>query len=339
MFRRSVALIQLADGRTLLRRVRPCAGWGSLALSRFMGSRWSPKKRESAPASRKLGWSLRSSLARPAPYRGLPRPRTPAPFGFRFGAPSPSSRYSRCGMLVARLSRGVCLLRCRYEPPAARRRSLVRACRLLAALRSISGVWPLLRSRQHCLSAGAYRCPLPVGGGLRVVKSAVLGWGVFETSPRLRVRWPALTDAPPFFICLVAASFSPFGLAVGARCRAPVAPSPRLPSPRRAGSRSSRSATLRPSHGGSGFGSAVVGGGLRPPPPLFCRLTRWGLSCGLGATLPRSSGWARSSLRSCRPQWSALVGRLQLRTTLPSFRPLSSPPPAASSLWSSAPAF
>lgn len=27
----------------------------------------------------------------PAPSRGLPRPRTPAPFGFRFGAPAPSS--------------------------------------------------------------------------------------------------------------------------------------------------------------------------------------------------------------------------------------------------------
>ena len=69
-------------------------------------------------------------------------------------------------MIAARLSRDDCLLRGRYEPPAARRGSQVRPCRLLAALRSVSCVWPLLRSRQHCLSAGAYRCPLPVGGVL-----------------------------------------------------------------------------------------------------------------------------------------------------------------------------
>lgn len=64
-----------------------------------------------------------------------------------------------------------------------------------------------------------------------------------------------------------------------------------------------------------------------------------GAVCGLGASLPRSVGWVRSSLWSCRPSSSSPAGRLRRRTTLPSFRPLSSPPPAAYSLRSSAPAF
>ena len=67
MFRRSVALIQCVIGRGFLRRPRPMTRWGSLALSRFIDSRWSFKKRESLPAARKLGWSLRSLQARKAP--------------------------------------------------------------------------------------------------------------------------------------------------------------------------------------------------------------------------------------------------------------------------------
>ena len=114
MFRRSVALIHCAGWRTLLRLVRHPARWCSLALSRFIDSRWSFKKRESAPAARRTGLPLRSQLARKAPYpmrlimpstppqisraltrppfRGLPRPRTPAaPYG-RGSAPcSPPS--------------------------------------------------------------------------------------------------------------------------------------------------------------------------------------------------------------------------------------------------------
>ena len=59
---------------------------GSLALSRFIDSRWSFKKRESLPAAHRLGWSLRSLQARKAPYPrytlgfvGLP-PHTPQQF-------------------------------------------------------------------------------------------------------------------------------------------------------------------------------------------------------------------------------------------------------------------
>ena len=103
MFRRSVALIQLGRGRTLLRRVRPCPGWGSLALSRFMGSRWSPKKRESAPATRKQDWSLRSSLARPAPFSGAPLPPNPRAFGLQPSRPLHGSL--RCALLTGALLR------------------------------------------------------------------------------------------------------------------------------------------------------------------------------------------------------------------------------------------
>ena len=72
-------------------------------------------------------------------------------------------------------------------------------------------------------------------------------------------------------------------------------------------------------------GGAPAGGALSPSPPLsgqsgvppcgrglFLRLTLQGLFSGLGATLPRSVGWGRSSLWSCRPQAG-------LRTTLPPF--------------------
>lgn len=64
------------------------------------------------------------------------------------------------------------------------------------------------------LAVGA--CALPDGSdygwGLRLVVSAVLGWGVFETSPRLRVRWLALTGAPPFFKYFGGGWFSRFAL-------------------------------------------------------------------------------------------------------------------------------
>ena len=125
-------------------------------------------------------------------------------------------------MIAARLSRDDCLLRGRYEPPAARRGSQVRPCRLLAALRSVSCVWPLLRSRQHCLSAGAYRCPLPVGGVL------LAGGG---RAPRQCPR--ALATLAPrhggFLITFAAAWFAPYRR--GADLRGVLragAPAPRL---------------------------------------------------------------------------------------------------------------
>ena len=104
MFRRSVALIQRVIGRGFLRHPRPMTRWGSLSLVRWGRSLRSRPHRASSPAARKLGWSLRSLQARKAPYpmrlimpsrlapisralprppfRGLPRPRTPAaPYG------------------------------------------------------------------------------------------------------------------------------------------------------------------------------------------------------------------------------------------------------------------
>ena len=114
MFRRSVALIQRVIGRGFLRHPRPMTRWGSLSLVRWGRSLRSRPHRASSPAARKLGWSLRSLQARKAPYpmrlimpsrlapisralprppfRGLPRPRTPAaPYG-RGSAPcSPPS--------------------------------------------------------------------------------------------------------------------------------------------------------------------------------------------------------------------------------------------------------
>ena len=64
-----------------------------------------------------------------------------------------------------------------------------------------------------------------------------------------------------------------------------------------------------------------------------------GAVCGLGASLPRSVGWGRSSLWSCRPQALGSQWSPAAADDTPVVRPLSSPPPAASSLRSSAPAF
>jgi hypothetical protein len=93
MFRGTVAMFQRVIGRTLLRRARPMTRWGSLSRfprERSLRSR-SCGKRSTPP--RKLGLSLRSSLARPAPLRGLPRPRTPAPTAYDPRAPS-MARYA-----------------------------------------------------------------------------------------------------------------------------------------------------------------------------------------------------------------------------------------------------
>ena len=78
MFRRSVALVQRVIGRGFRCRPRPMTRWGSLAVSRWGHSQGSRPQRKTAPAARKQALSLRSSQARNAPFRGLPRPRTPA---------------------------------------------------------------------------------------------------------------------------------------------------------------------------------------------------------------------------------------------------------------------
>ena len=88
MFRGTVARYQRVIWRTLLRRARQMTRWGSLSRfprERSLRSR-SCGKRSTPP--RKLGLSLRSSLARPAPLRGLPCPRTPAPTAYDPRAPS-----------------------------------------------------------------------------------------------------------------------------------------------------------------------------------------------------------------------------------------------------------
>ena len=128
---------------------------------------------------------------------------------------------------------------------------------------------------------------------------------------------------------------------------------------------SMRSLALRPTgawrnwaatRGGPRPRSVPSGGGPRPrfssSPPLsgqsgvpptgrgfLNRLTLQGLIIGLGATLPRSVGWGRPSLWSCRPQALGSRWSLVAADDTPAVRPLSSPPPAASSLRSSAPAF
>ena len=114
MFRRSVALIQRVGWRALLRPARHSTRWGSLSLVRWGRSLHSRPHRTSSPATHLRALSLQSPQARKAPYpmrlkvpthpppdsraltrppfRGLPRPRTPAaPYG-RGSAPcSPPS--------------------------------------------------------------------------------------------------------------------------------------------------------------------------------------------------------------------------------------------------------
>ena len=167
--------------------------------------------------------------------------------------------------------------------------------------------------------------------GLRIVKTAVLGWGVFETSPRLRVRGLALTVAPPFFNTLAAAGSRPTVAAptVAVSCGrgpntpplfpsgGPVAPPP-LP----------RSLLSRP--------ATVVGASGDRCPALRGSFVGYRLASFAGAFRVRSC--VRRAGRVLRSGRAALRGPFGApRSTLPELSPHSCPPSAASSLCSSAP--
>ena len=135
--------------------------------------------------------------------RGLPRPRTPA----RTRALPPSSECPRGRGFGLRASRN-CETRSRWS----------RVSQLRSALRPVapapppkSGVRSVLRTQRAFLSATAGTIPRH---GHPAAESAVLGWGVSGTSPRLRVRWLPLSP-PRVFQYSAAATFSPYGLGTG----------------------------------------------------------------------------------------------------------------------------
>ena len=154
---------------------------------------------------------------------------------------------------------------------------------------------PLLKER--CPSVASpptglfigYRTPLPLDTAHQddaPVKSAVLASPLRAPRGGLWVPWLARSPPHSFLYVHALVFFSPFGLRVGAPCRASVKPSSRLPRPRRPGPRSSPSATLRPGRGRPGFafgsGEWLSGGappslslGLRAPPPFFLSLGRY----------------------------------------------------------------
>lgn len=128
---------------------------------------------------------MRGSMARATPCALLTPPRLRCSYpccggrrGRRFGLRSPHNREIR--------SRGS------------------RISRLCYALRPVapapppkSGVRSVLRTQRAFLSATAGTIPRR---SHPAAESAVLGWGVSGTSPRLRVRWLPLSAPPPFYI-------------------------------------------------------------------------------------------------------------------------------------------
>lgn len=83
-------------------------------------------------------------------------------------------------MIAARLSRDDSLLQGRYEPPSPQCAPYGTHIKGMAALRSKSGVWPLLRSRQHCLSATALIVRSNsafLGRGFRLPRHSSARWG------------------------------------------------------------------------------------------------------------------------------------------------------------------
>lgn len=157
----------------------------------------------------------------------------------------------------------------------------------LAALRSKSGVWPLLRSRQHCLSATA----LTVRSN-----SAFLGRGYRlprHSSARLGFRLPrAGAPNPPATRQAMAGALNCGGFSLLLRrlvravpsrrrlTRRPARGDPRPALVRSGGPRpSSRPPlpTVAPRQGRRGFGRAVSAYGGR-----FFRLPRWGLAAAAG---------------------------------------------------------
>ena len=172
------------------------------------------------------------------------------------------------------------MLRGRYEPPAARRGSQVRPCRLLAALRSKSGVWPLLRSRQHCLSASALIVrsnSAVVGRGFRLPR---------HSSTRLGCRLPrAGAPNPPATRQAMAGASNCGGFSLLLRRLVRAVPS-------------RRRLTRRPARGGPRPALVRLGG----PPPLRA------VPAPCGRAPPGSSGLRFASGERCPPTAGVFFG-------------------------------